>query len=95
MFYTIEKMDHGLPHDPFKAIVAPRYGSPKRSGTTQNAASAVPTHKVAMSNAVWRDTSAVIEALASSSCAAIRGKRINPASAGRRIKASAPWTATP
>ena len=24
MFYTIEKMDHGLPHDPFKAIVAPR-----------------------------------------------------------------------
>ena len=24
MFYTIEKNDHGLPHDPFKAIVAPR-----------------------------------------------------------------------
>ena len=24
MFYTIDKMDHGLPHDPFKAIVAPR-----------------------------------------------------------------------
>src|SRR6266850_3462334 len=24
MFYTTEKNDHGLPHDPFKAIVAPR-----------------------------------------------------------------------
>jgi len=24
MFYTTEKRDHGLPHDPFKAIVAPR-----------------------------------------------------------------------
>jgi flavin reductase (DIM6/NTAB) family NADH-FMN oxidoreductase RutF len=24
MFYTIEKNDHGLPHDPFKAIIAPR-----------------------------------------------------------------------
>jgi flavin reductase (DIM6/NTAB) family NADH-FMN oxidoreductase RutF len=24
MFYTTEKADHGLPHDPFKAIVAPR-----------------------------------------------------------------------
>jgi len=24
MFYTTDKNDHGLPHDPFKAIVAPR-----------------------------------------------------------------------
>ena len=24
MFYTTEKNDHGLPHDPFKAIIAPR-----------------------------------------------------------------------
>lgn len=24
MFYTTERRDHGLPHDPFKAIVAPR-----------------------------------------------------------------------
>jgi flavin reductase (DIM6/NTAB) family NADH-FMN oxidoreductase RutF len=24
MFYTTDKRDHGLPHDPFKAIVAPR-----------------------------------------------------------------------
>lgn len=24
MFYTTEERDHGLPHDPFKAIVAPR-----------------------------------------------------------------------
>src|SRR5437660_10447764 len=24
MFYTTQKNDHGLPHDPFKAIVAPR-----------------------------------------------------------------------
>jgi flavin reductase (DIM6/NTAB) family NADH-FMN oxidoreductase RutF len=24
MFYSTEKRDHGLPHDPFKAIVAPR-----------------------------------------------------------------------
>ena len=24
MFYTTEKNDHGLPHDPFKAIVSPR-----------------------------------------------------------------------
>ena len=24
MFYTTEKNDHGLPHDPFKAILAPR-----------------------------------------------------------------------
>jgi len=24
MFYTTEKRDHGLPHDPFKALVVPR-----------------------------------------------------------------------
>ena len=24
MFYSTDKNDHGLPHDPFKAIVAPR-----------------------------------------------------------------------
>ena len=24
MFYEVEKNDHGLPHDPLKAIVAPR-----------------------------------------------------------------------
>jgi len=24
MFYTTDVNDHGLPHDPFKAIVAPR-----------------------------------------------------------------------
>ena len=24
MFYATDKRDHGLPHDPFKAIVAPR-----------------------------------------------------------------------
>jgi flavin reductase (DIM6/NTAB) family NADH-FMN oxidoreductase RutF len=24
MFYATDKNDHGLPHDPFKAIVAPR-----------------------------------------------------------------------
>jgi flavin reductase (DIM6/NTAB) family NADH-FMN oxidoreductase RutF len=24
MFYTTDANDHGLPHDPFKAIVAPR-----------------------------------------------------------------------
>ena len=24
MFYTTDRNDHGLPHDPFKAIVAPR-----------------------------------------------------------------------
>ena len=24
MFYDVRKNDHGLPHDPFKAIVAPR-----------------------------------------------------------------------
>ena len=24
MFYETDKNDHGLPHDPFKAIIAPR-----------------------------------------------------------------------
>ncbi|HEX2019839.1 MAG TPA: flavin reductase family protein, partial [Aurantimonas sp.] len=24
MFYTTDRNDHGLPHDPFKAIVSPR-----------------------------------------------------------------------
>ena len=38
MFYTTEKNDHGLPHDPFKAIVAPR---PIGWITTMSAAGAV------------------------------------------------------
>jgi flavin reductase (DIM6/NTAB) family NADH-FMN oxidoreductase RutF len=38
MFYTTEKNDHGLPHDPFKAIVAPR---PIGWVTTMSAAGAV------------------------------------------------------
>jgi flavin reductase (DIM6/NTAB) family NADH-FMN oxidoreductase RutF len=38
MFYTTEKNDHGLPHDPFKAIVAPR---PIGWITTMSAAGAI------------------------------------------------------
>ena len=38
MFYTTEKNDHGLPHDPFKAIIAPR---PIGWITTMSAAGAI------------------------------------------------------
>jgi flavin reductase (DIM6/NTAB) family NADH-FMN oxidoreductase RutF len=38
MFYTTDKNDHGLPHDPFKAIVAPR---PIGWITTMSAAGAI------------------------------------------------------
>ncbi len=72
MYYTLPQNDHGLPHDPFKAIVAPRpigwISSISADGVANlapysffNAVSSTP-HIVMFSSAGWKDSVANISA---------------------------------